>query len=665
MADTRPAEPVAAEKPALTVAGRVLDADGKPVHGARVAVIGFVEPPYRGRVGIRGYETLGGGETDKEGRFRLACVAESATPAPLREVLVLAPGHGLGWSFLQRDAEKGDVEVKLPREQVIRGRLIDLQGQAAGAVKLHVAEVARTSGAGGTSGGSSMGGASGGGFGGGISGSTSATRRWNAPPFYGFPTPPRRLEAWPAAVTTDAEGRFVLRGLGEDMAVTLLVTDERFAHQRLVVKTAARDKPETLELALDPPHLLEGTVVAEDTGKPITKKVLLHVHGADGRTGLLHGDVQLWSDEQGRFRVNCPPGHVHITSYPPNGSPYLIRGTSFDWPRGKEKHDIRIELPRGVVVRGKVTEANSGKPVAGGVMSYFLRDDNPFAHYTISSWRQAPGEFVRTKPDGTFEATVYPGPGHLLARGPSRDYVLQRLDTGELVRGKPGGAPLYAHGAQALDLKAGADPQEVKMTLRRGVTLRGLVLDPDGKPVKEATLFSATHLRDSGDFAWFNYHGQEPVAVKEGRFELPGCDPGAKLPVCVLDRGNDTGARVVLSGADAKEEKTVRLQPCGKAVVRYLDGDGKPIKGRPALPLQVVLDPADLFTSVLGSGGSGGGGMAADLPRSDGEGRVTMAGLVPGATYLYFDGNKHRDFVAEAGKTVELPDVVWRTKSSP
>jgi hypothetical protein len=37
-----------------------------------------------------------------------------------------------------------------------------------------------------------------------------------------------------------------------------------------------------------------------------------------------------------------------------------------------------------------------------------------------------------------------------------------------------------------------------------------------------------------------------------------------------------------------------------------------------------------------------------------------MSGLIPGATYLYFDGDKRRDFVAEAGKTVELPDIVLR-----
>jgi hypothetical protein len=37
---------------------------------------------------------------------------------------------------------------------------------------------------------------------------------------------------------------------------------------------------------------------------------------------------------------------------------------------------------------------------------------------------------------------------------------------------------------------------------------------------------------------------------------------------------------------------------------------------------------------------------------------VTLSGLIPGATYRYFDGDKAREFTAEAGKTRELPDVV-------
>ena len=47
------ARPAAAEKHDFTVAGRVLDADGKPLPGARVSVIDLVQRPFRGHIGTR------------------------------------------------------------------------------------------------------------------------------------------------------------------------------------------------------------------------------------------------------------------------------------------------------------------------------------------------------------------------------------------------------------------------------------------------------------------------------------------------------------------------------------------------------------------------------------------------------------------------------------
>ena len=129
---------------------------------------------------------------------------------------------------------------------------------------------------------------------------------------------------------------------------------------------------------------------------------------------------------------------------------------------------------------------------------------------------------------------------------------------------------------------------------------------------------------------------------------------------------------MVVSGADAKDEVTVRLRPCGKAAMRYVDGDGKPVKG--IVPsLQLVLDAdADSEMShrdVLGR--------PVRIPvASDAEGRVTVSGLIPGATYRYseririgggFGGAglprppappKLKEFTAESGKTHELPDII-------
>jgi hypothetical protein len=44
--------------------------------------------------------------------------------------------------------------------------------------------------------------------------------------------------------------------------------------------------------------------------------------------------------------------------------------------------------------------------------------------------------------------TVLPGEGHLLVKGPTRYYILNRLDTAQLLLGKPGGVRGYVHVAQ-------------------------------------------------------------------------------------------------------------------------------------------------------------------------------------------------------------------------
>jgi RNA polymerase sigma factor (sigma-70 family) len=622
-------KPDVAEKKGLAVAGTVVDADGKPVADAHVAVIGLAQPRFRGNVGYQQYETLGTGTTDKEGHFRFDCVAESATRLLSRQVLASAPKHGLGWQPLKRTDERTDVVVKLPPEQVVRGRLIDLQGQAIKGVKLHVASIA-----------------------------PGQEGYPYTPPAFTFTSPPKGLDLWPAPLTTDGEGRFVIHGLPSDAPVRLLVNDERFARQQLIVQKA-KGKPEEFEEALEPARMLEGKVVAEDTGKPIGK-VLLSIFAAPGQ------EFQEWTDEQGRFRFNCPPtpGGIGIAPFAPDGSAYLTRVMVFDWPKGKVKHEVEVRLPRGVMVRGKVTEAGSDKPVAGAVVSYYVREDNPLARGPIVSWRRVPGEFVQTRADGTFEAAVFPGKGHLMVKGPTSDYVMKRIEFGEL---GPTVGTMYTHAVTAVDLKAGADASEVNLKLQRGVKIAGRVVDSDGKPVKQAVLLYHDRLRDDPDRAYqsLNFgHNLDPVAVKDGRFELTGCDPRAKLRLVVLDRKNEIGAVATLSPEEQKEEPTIRLEPCARATFHIVDEKGKPFPMKGAGQaienfMFMLLDPElhePLYQFVV---------LGPDhrFPEPDEKGRITIPCLIPGADYRSPYGNKQK-FTPEAGKTHDLGDIIFRVGGS-
>ena len=79
------------------------------------------------------------------------------------------------------------------------------------------------------------------------------------------------------------------------------------------------------------------------------------------------------ADADGRFRVAAPvvrPPSIASASAPPSpdGAPYLIAEKQGEWPKGAVEQSVDLALPRGVVVRGKVTEEGTGRPVAGAVV---------------------------------------------------------------------------------------------------------------------------------------------------------------------------------------------------------------------------------------------------------------------------------------------------------
>ena len=71
------------------------------------------------------------------------------------------------------------------------------------------------------------------------------------------------------------------------------------------------------------------------------------------------------ADAEGRFRANPGSGaEGSVTAYPPDGQPYLANSKSIEWPKGAITHSADLALPRGVMMRGKVAEHGSGRPVA-------------------------------------------------------------------------------------------------------------------------------------------------------------------------------------------------------------------------------------------------------------------------------------------------------------
>jgi protocatechuate 3,4-dioxygenase beta subunit len=628
--------------PPLAFTSRVIDAASKAVPSAQVAVVPWRPVSYGGAdVSDRLDEVLTRQTTNGEGRCRLT-VARRPTMAQnhmapyymegqmlgAADVLALAaaPGHGLAWQTVSPFSGRPETVIRLPREQVVRGRLIDLQGAPAAGVKVHVIWLGRRP-------------------------QGNYRGLWLGEDCRGLPQ-------WPGPVTTDARGRFTLRGLGRDMGARLEVRDEPFGHQWLDIKTDARGDTKDVTLALAPARVVEGRVTYADTGKPAAgARVLMQQLAIPVFGSALRKTVR--TDAQGRFRLN-PHRDAFLVAYPPAGEPYLAGDAEVRWSGdAARKQRVEITLRRGILVRGKVTAADTGKPVAGARV-----------HFWSPSW----GDLAESGADGTFRVAAPPVRGYLLVSAPGGDFRRVEISYRQLQQEAPGGQRFYPHALVSLDLKPGERTRDVTVPLHRGVTVRGRLLGPDGKPVARALMLSRLNVS-----ALFPKLGA-PAEVTGGRFELRGCDPGATYEVFFVDPRHGWGGKAAIAVAPARRQSpVVRLAPCGSATVRFVDDRGQPVAGYwPGFSL--VVTPQSFAVDSRNIGRFLGDArnalqwlLEADEEmvqwnlRTDAQGRLTLPNLIPGAAYTLRwdrlssgDFTRSRTFRVKSGEVLRLADVTMR-----
>src|SRR5262249_42281943 len=147
------------------------------------------------------------------------------------------------------------------------------------------------------------------------------------------------------------------------------------------------------------------------------------------------------------------------------------------------------------------------------------------------------------------------------------------------------------------DVKKEDKSKEINITLRRGVTMTGRLVGPDDKPVASALMFVSAHKPRTEKT-------MHPVHVREGRFEVRGCDPEREYQLIfveypraprplIMAEGLQTFGQIwmaelvnakdklgssakVVAKAAAAEPLVVRVGPCVSAKLRFVDAAGKP-----------------------------------------------------------------------------------------
>jgi protocatechuate 3,4-dioxygenase beta subunit len=597
----------------VDVRGRVVDHDGKPLAGAKLFAVHAAESHA-----ISEPRATSG----PDGGFRFTMSARNLRKSPSVEgtpyyrVAATLDGFGLAWAENAEIARGDELILRLVRDVPIRGRILDLQGKPVVGATVAVESIYAYPDED-------------------LSSYIKALRNRGNPPMgarFWFGPPPGR----PEVLTTDAEGRFRLDGVGRERAVQFKLEGPTIRHLTFKALTRAPEAidgplpdqgtndfplhPATFDHLAEPARLIRGIVRDKEDGKPVAGAwVWSHQTLARAQT-----------DERGRYGL---PGHPKAEQYfvivePPRDRPLFSATVQVPDTFGLVPLEVNVDLVRGIAVRGRVTDAETGRPVKGKV-EYHLLYPNP----NVRRLGESIGEprsraFIRD--DGTYSVTVLPGPGVLAFAaqdGRWERYVPASLDRERLKELIPPEVPDFGRDqSPVLTIAAGGEsmgplgvdnynhialinpPEDARpwtydVALRVGRTLEGRVVGPDGAPVSGAMVIGLSS------------HGNFSQVLETDRFTIKALDPRRSRTLHVRHEGKGLGINVTIRG-DAEGPVTIRLARLGSAIGRVLDAEGEPRKD-----LVFRFHRPGFYSHSEPS------------VRTDREGRFRIDGLVPGQTY--------------------------------
>jgi hypothetical protein len=211
---------------------------------------------------------------------------------------------------------------------------------------------------------------------------------------------------------------------------------------------------------------------------------------------------------------------------------------------------------------------------------------------------------------------------------------------------------------RVFDARPDGKPLVLDVELDPGLTVEGVLVGPDGQPVKGAVAFGLTHIHQNTNNVSYredpSYRARvERRALATDRFAASGFTPGGARTVTFLHEGRKLIAQSVVR-ADDKGPQTVRLEPWGVVTGRVVDAAGKPLAG---VAVELIY-PSQAGPGLLPPG----------WPlRTDAEGRFRVEGLIPNLKHqLTLSAGKGlapaaperlRDLAPRPGEVLNLGDI--------
>ncbi len=671
-----------------TYSGKVLDVDGRPVAGVKVYAENTIYDRHLdGWVSRELQSTL----SAADGSYRLNFKPQNG----MNHVIAAKNGYGpaiAGFDVLHKLFQQGRsaLDLRLVNAMAIAGRVVDTEGNPLAGITVHVDQVA-------------------------LPKSEEAVAEWIAnerPELFTnrdrssvmmshdarvmstvFPKAAavRHGAAIPGDVTTAADGRFRLDGLGENCRVQLTLSGPNIAQRKALVVT--RQMKSVMAFAYEVPGLFthygaSPTLVASPT-QPIVGRVVdaetqqplpnMPVHLArSGNDVMMRGvdEIADVTDADGRFRlVGAPLGGQHrIEVHPPLDEPYFETERELPVASGSAPLECDFELPRAKWIRGRVTD-EAGSPIVATVEFYPFRNNPHAESFTKFDPRiggSVPDDKFDSDENGYFRIKAIPGPAVLAAVAKERDERLKYMpNRDEDLLTRIGGQSMskvynswsadYFDAMVEVNLPSDQDELTQDLMFKLGGTRTLNITDDDGQPVSKVQAIGPTFPPQYRD-----------KSLQNSSMEVVGLRPTESRMVALVHEQREIGT-VLKVGGDESDPINVRLLPCATVTGRIVDEDGVGIQNV-SIQVALVQEPkTDTWSRRLNQVTTDADGRFRVLLPPGGACRIFAYSDVgpnisatirpePGVTYALGD-LKHEDELDESDTTRLVPSTAASTSA--
>lgn len=577
----------------VSTAGRVVDAENRPVAGVRVLLRAWSNGLDSSVGVIYVDDVLAEIRTDREGRFRFDRVPLLSDKRTILEkiqeraegldVVAVTDDQGIAWSHLHSLITEQDQVLRLPGTAELAGTVQDESGKPVPGAEILVIGMSRL-----------------------------------GEPLDPFLQGPNDLSLIRSQLrittTTDEQGNFRLP-MPQGMRVHLSIQHTSYARRSVLVSSDPTTQPTTLKPAELRDHGQQELLVTPATIQLDGRNsypVRVRVAGADGqpvtegRLALVkRGERATFVNEAGIAALAVPePGECYVVYRPAIGEAGLVLSGRIEVADTSTPQEFELQLPESRSLEGRVIDG-AAEGIAGVELRWSTeREEGGYVSATTV-----------TRADGRFQIVAAAGKGRLsVVEGPAGFFVptahdRRNLDDEQLT-------PVVRH----VEIPADDSLPPVEIRLPRGLVVNGTVSDNDGNPAVGARI--TAQPMEPFVRPW----RVSARSDERGHFELAGLHPQAGYVLYVAKQGGVAVEEIPAApeqpmGEARLVELDVRLEPAVTLVGRIYLLD-EPAEG---VPVQLIV--------VRQNGPDSWRVHPVDQTETDEEGHYRLSGLQPGDRY--------------------------------